>query len=119
MADVQFATNLLPSYQTPQAMALAAANTANVQANTGQTQANTGLLGAQTQGQSLQNQVLQSQLGYRQQLPASMAAAVQSSPPPAAGSLEDGGLTPDQIQAHANAKFYVSPAWTPQEALRQ
>lgn len=116
MADVPFATNLLPQYQSPQMMAQAAANTANVQANTGLMGAQTGLLGAQTQGQGLQNQVLQSQLGYRQQLPASMAAAAQSSTPPAPGSLEDGGLTPDQIQAHANAKFYVSPAWTPQEA---
>jgi hypothetical protein len=119
MADVPFATNLLPSYQTPQAMIQAGANTANTQANTQNTNAQTNLIGSQASGQDIQNQLLQSQLNYRQQLPGAMAGATQSAtapPAPAApGTLGDGGLDADQIQAHANAKFYVNPAWTPQE----
>jgi hypothetical protein len=56
VSDVPFPTNLLPSYQTPQSMIQAAANTASTQAGTQNTIANTGYLGAQTQGADIANQ---------------------------------------------------------------
>lgn len=116
MADIPFPTSLLPQYQSPQQMALMGAQTGQIQAQTGQTQAATGLLGAQTAGEGLKNQILQSQLNYRQALPGIMGAGAANATAPETGSLADGGITPDQIQAHANAEFYVNPAWTPQEA---
>lgn len=96
---------------------LAASTVATQSAQQSNLRATAGMTQAQTIGEGLKNQLLQSQLDYRQNLPGALSAASQSSmaAPPESGSLADGGLHPDQIQAHANAKFYVSPAWTPQE----
>jgi hypothetical protein len=112
MADLIPWSNLLAPYNSPNQLAQ---QNASIQ----QTQAQTGYVGAQTQGQDLQNQLLQSQLNYRQQLPDAVSAIGQgsgNSSPPAPGSLEDGGLDAGSIQNHIDSKFYVNPAWTPQEA---
>lgn len=92
-------------------------------ANVGNIQANTNLLGAQTQGANIANQRAGLQLQYAQQLQGYLAGgggqAPQASGPAdnngEPGSLSSAGIAPDQIQAGIDKKFYVNPAWSPQE----
>lgn len=116
MADIPFPTNLLPSYQTPQAMALAGANTANIQANTGQIQAATGLLGAQTQGANIQNQGAQLSLSALQQAYSGGAPSVNQ--PSAPQTIGGTGASPDDVTQGAIDKYAPLPT-APPPALRQ
>src|SRR6202044_2740279 len=56
MSDVPFATSLLPQYQSPQQMALMAAQTQNYQANAQNLQASAGYTNTQNQGADIANQ---------------------------------------------------------------
>lgn len=121
MSDVPFPTNLLPSYQTPQSMIQAAANTASTQAGTQQTQAQTGLIGAQTgllgtqtQGADIANQGAQLSLNALKQ---AYSGGVPSVNQPAA-SIGDTGIGPDDVTQHAIDKFAPLPT-KPPAALQQ
>ena len=117
MADVPFATNLLPSYQTPQAMAQAAATTAN-------TQANTGYIGAQTQGAQIANQGAALKLGLLQNYYQQNQPGATSTPAPSqGGSPSDtvGGtsFSPDQVSSGIISKYAPIPTAPPPSAVAQ
>ena len=117
MADVPFATNLLPSYQTPQAMAQAAATTAN-------TQANTGYIGAQTQGAQIANQGAALKLGLLQNYYQQNQPGTTSTPAPSqGGSPSDtvGGtsFSPDQVSSGIISKYAPIPTAPPPSAVAQ
>ena len=144
MADVQFATNLLPQYQSPQQMAQMAAQTYNTNANTGLLGAQTGLVGEQTQGADISNQnaALNLQL-FKQALSVpsignpnavpggNLLGAMGSqsgSTPNAAPTSDAGNISPDHpadypspadLLAHSQAKYAptVQP-FTPDERVQ-
>jgi hypothetical protein len=121
MADIPFPTNLLPQYQSPQAMLAAGANLANTQANTQQTQAQTGLIGAQTTGADIANQGAGIKLGLLQNY-----LNGQSAPPNTQGGSDSSGDTvggtnfsPDQVSSGIVSKFAPLPTARPPQVTAQ
>lgn len=121
MSDVPFPTNLLPSYQTPQAMIQAAANTASTQAGTQQTVAQTGLIGAQTgllgvqtQGADIANQGAALSLSALQKAYAGGVPSVGQT----STAIGDTGVGSDDVTQHAIDKFAPLPT-KPPAALQQ
>lgn len=114
MADIPFPTNLLPTYQTPQAMAASAASTAN-------TQAGTGLLQAQTAGADIGNQSAAMRLGLLQNYYQQNQPGAPSSQPPAAQADTVGGTNfgPDQITSGIISKYAPLPSAPPPSAVAQ
>lgn len=115
MSDIPFPTNLLPTYQTPQAMAASAASTANTQANTQLTQAQTSGADIGNQGAALRLGLLQNY--YQQNQP----GAQPSAQPPAASGDSVGGtnFSPDQITSGIIAKYAPLPTAPPASAVAQ
>src|ERR1700690_2023977 len=124
MADVPFPTNLLPSYQSPQAMLAAGANLANTQAATQQTQAQTGLLGAQTQGADIANQGAQLSLNALQQAmsgagPPGGGGGNGGGAPPPANNIGGTGVGADDVTQSAIDKYAPLPTARPPSVLNQ
>lgn len=125
MADVPFATNLLPQYQSPQQMAIQAATAQNLQASTGQTQAQTGLLGAQTTGADIANQGAGLKLGLLQNYYAQNQPGASPSPAPgqsdsSAGETVGGtNFSPDQVSSGIISKYAPLPTAPPASAVAQ
>lgn len=122
MSDVPFPTNLLPSYQTPQSMIQAAANTASTQAGTQNTIANTGLIGAQTgllglqtQGADIANQGAQLSLNALKQ---AYSGGVPSVNQPASTTIGGTGVGADDVTQGAIDKYAPLPT-KPPAALQQ
>lgn len=110
MADIPFPTNLLPSYQSPQAMAASAATTQN-------TQAGTALLGAQTTGAQIQNQSSQLSLDALQQ---AMSGSGAPGGAPAAPSTVGGtNVDPNDVTTGIQNKFAPLPTARPPAVLNQ
>ena len=123
MADIPFPTNLLPTYQSPQAMLAAGANLANTQANTQQIQAQTGLLGAQTAGANIANQGAGLKLGLLQNYYANNQPGASSSPAPdqspPAETVGGTNFSPDQVSSGIISKFAPLPSAPPVSAVQQ
>jgi hypothetical protein len=115
MADIPFPTNLLPQYQSPQAMAASAASTQ-------QTQAQTGLLGAQTQSADIANQGAALKLGLLQNYYRNNQQPGGSSQQPSSTSGETvGGTTfsPDDVTSGIISKYAPIPTAPPPSAVAQ
>lgn len=122
MSDIPFPTNLLPSYQSPQAMLAAGADLANTQATTQQTRANTGLIGAQTQAADIANQGAALKLGLLQNYYAQNQPGASSTPAPSQDTGETVGGTnfsPDQVSAGIISKYAPLPTAPPASAVAQ
>lgn len=115
MADIPFPTNLLPTYQSPQAISQTVADTA-------QTQANTGLLQQQTQGANIANQGAALRLGllqkyYQQNQPPGNTPA--PSAPADSGTVGGTNFSPDQITDGIIKKYAPLPTAPPASAVAQ
>lgn len=121
MSDIPFPTNLLPSYQTPQAMLAAGANLANTQANTQQIQANTAYLGAQTSGANIANQGAGLKLNLLQNYYAQNQSGASPTPAQAPSGDTVGGtnFSPDQVSSGIIAKYAPIPTAPPPSAVQQ
>lgn len=113
MADLIPWSNLLPQYQSPQAMAASAASTAN-------TQAQTGLIGAQTQGVDIGNQSSQLSLdALRQAMNGGGAPGPGSNVGGSSPSIGGTGVDPDDVTQHAIQSFAPLPTARPAAVLNQ
>jgi hypothetical protein len=119
MADVPFATNLLPQYQSPQQMQIQGAQAQNLTADAALT--NTQNQGAQIANQrsALQLGLLQNYLGDTQ----SGASAPSVPTPPAGGSAPAAigatGVNPDDVTGYAFSKYAPLPTARPASVIAQ
>lgn len=110
MSDISSWGNLLPQYQSPQAMAASAASTQN-------TQAQTGLIGAQTQGANIANQSSQMSLDlYKQALNGTGPGATPAAAPSTIGGT---GVDPNDVTQHAIDAFAPLPTARPLAVQQQ
>jgi len=123
MSDIPFPTNLLPSYQSPQAMLQAGAQLNQTNAQTGQIQANTGLLGAQTQGADIANQGANLKLGLLQNYYAQNQPGANPQAPagqaPSGDTVGGTNFSPDQVSSGIIAKYAPIPTAPPPSAVAQ
>lgn len=123
MSDIPFATNLLPQYQSPQAMLQSGAQLNQTNAQTGQIQANTGLLGAQTQGADIANQGANLKLGLLQNYYAQNQPGANPQAPagqaPSGETVGGTNFSPDQVSSGIIAKYAPIPTAPPPSAVAQ
>lgn len=127
-------TNLLPGYQSPQAMAASAASTANTQANTGLLGAQTGLIGQQTQAADIANQGNALKLGLLQNYlqgtsptngagtaqPAAGGLPATGAPAPGSGGTIGGtNYSPDDVTTGIIRQFAPLPTARPPAVTAQ
>lgn len=122
MADIPFPTNLLPSYQTPQAMLQAGAQLGQTQAQTGLIGANTGYVGAQTHGADIANQGAALKLGLLQNYYANNQPGATPQAPgqsPSGDTVGGTNFSPDQVSSGIIAKYAPLPTAPPPSAVQQ
>jgi hypothetical protein len=112
LSDIPFPTNLLPQYQSPQAMALSAAQTQNAQASAANTE-------ALTQGAQITNQKSALQLGLLQNFlqgqPSSGDGSAPAPGPASNGNAPIGstGAGADDVTSNVFSQFAPVPSARP------